>query len=39
MNNKIICNLQIACQNLHGLPSAKKIKLWVRNIFITHKKK
>lgn len=37
--HQIILNLQLMCKNLHGLPSFKHFKLWVKNIPLINKKK
>lgn len=39
MNNQVILNLQLACKDLHKLPTSKQFKLWIYNIFLTYKKK
>lgn len=39
MNDRVILNLQLACKNLHRLPTKKKFKSWVRNIFLTYNNK
>lgn len=39
MVSRVILNLQLVCANTQGIPANNKIKLWIKKIFFSSKKK